>query len=152
MATTWKTKLKVEARLGAEVDEAAAKTLADKANKESAAVGPDANKVSAKALSVKAKEKPGTEAFKALANEADKEPTAAKVGAEANEDASKVLVDEADKEPNKVVPAVAKKAIPSVEDDDSTMEAYVEPILEESTSITIDENVSLDYQMLADTA
>ena len=68
------------------------------------------------------------------------------------EDNFKVLAGKADKEPKKVAPAVAKKAVLSVEDNDNTMEAFVEPILEESISFTIDENVSLDYQMLADTA
>jgi len=71
-----------------------------------------------------------------------------------DEAAAKAL---ADKEPTATAaatsaPVAAKKAVPSAEDDnDSTLEAYVESVLKENTSFTTDENISLDYQELADT-
>ena len=92
VATTWKTKLKLEARLGAEVDKAATKALTNKADKE-----PAASKVRSKANKA---------AAKALADKADKEP-----GEEGDEAAAKLLADEVDREPKKAASTAAKKAV-----------------------------------------
>jgi len=91
---------------------------------------------------------------KALADKAAAKALADKELAATDEAAAKAL---ADKEPTATAaatsaPVAAKKAVPSAEDDnDSTLEAYVESVLKENTSFTTDENISLDYQELADT-
>ena len=145
MVTTRKTKLKGVARLGAEAKEAAKKPTAVGAETNKAGYGLGFSSIFG-TVKEEEDEEEVDEAAVAAARAEVESRIVAKIEAEAKSVVDKTLAATATAAvatAKALAAAATAKAAPSENDDnDSTVDVYVEPALEESTSITTDENIS----------